>query len=199
MSEENGSDKKFILIRLGILFAVALFLSLVIILGMKCMNKGIDEDPEESVCSDTTEMDAESSVVSLQSASILSIPEEDVVLLREDSWEVSEVMIYVKQYEEPVVDYLPEAPTLSDLPYEALLLVKLWAEYSGVPDTQIEEVYVFNSQDTLYADLPVSGLDFEELCRTVDGRFVYFTRLYPLVSGNIIAGFENGIPIDSDE
>lgn len=198
MTENNTTDKKFILIRAGVLFVIAIILSIIIVLGLRCMNIGISENPDEETLSDTLNIGSDSSSnVQLQSASISSVPDAGVIVFREDSWEVSEVSIYVDATADPILDYLPIAPTSDEVSYEVLLLAKMWAEYNGVLEVDIDKVYVFNNQDTLYIDLPEPGMKYDALCRTVSTRFTFFTRLYPLVSGNVVSGYEDGIQIEN--
>jgi len=92
------------------------------------------------------------------------------------------------------MDSIPEAPTTSDIPYEALLVARRWASLAGVTESDLEKVYVFNRLDTLYVDLPAL-YDIDGLSRTIEGRFVCFTRLFVLAGGMPVSGFPDGSPL----
>lgn len=112
----------------------------------------------------------------------------------EDSWEATPCSIFIPVDPGLVLDTLPQAPSSDQRPYEAQLIVERWAEASGLPEERVDEVYVFNRSDTLYVDVP-QRMDVSTLKRTVESRFVCFTRLYLLVSGNPQMGMEEGIAL----
>ena len=58
----------------------------------------------------------------------------------------------------------------------------------------IDHVYVFTKFDTIYVDLP-SEADLSGLKLTIESRFICFTRLFPLVAGNVLSSYPEGIPL----
>jgi len=194
MLKFSSSDLRWYFIRLGIIAGIIILIYLTISIGMKTVNKtfGVDEnsaDIEEDV---ELYISQDSLYTSDQR---ISLPEiEDLPEGPEASWEMLPCSIYVSETSMPVVDSLPLAPEIEDKPLEALFLVRRWAIEAGIPDERIEQVYVFTKLDSIYVDLPVEG-DFLGLKLTIENRFICFTRLFPLVSGNLIASYPEGIPL----
>ena len=58
----------------------------------------------------------------------------------------------------------------------------------------IDKVYIFTKLDTIYVDLP-SEADLEGLKLTIESRFICFTRLFPLMAGNVLSSYPEGIPL----
>ena len=77
---------------------------------------------------------------------------------------------------------------------EAYFLVRRWAEESGLNKDEMEKVYVFTRLDTIYVDLP-QAMDYNSLKQTLESRFICFTRLFPIVSGNLLSEYTEGISL----
>ncbi len=189
-----GSDEPTVrfllrsLIFIGIVLAVCI---IVVLIGMKTVNSqlGLDTLPEqEQEVGDLTFAD------SLWVADISVIPKAEEIIIEgpEAGWPVTPCSIFVSGDSPALHDSLPEARTTRGIPYETLLVVKRWAAESGMPELDLNRIYVFNHLDSLYVDLPVA-LDFDGLRRTIEGRFICYTLLYPLVGGNLLSNYEDGI------
>jgi len=102
--------------------------------------------------------------------------------LAEQTWESTPCSIYLDSASSPVMDTLPEAPLRSQVPLELQLVVDAWAAHAGLGGDELSRVYAFSSHDTVFVDLP-QRMDMAALARTLEGRFVCFTRLFPIVGG----------------
>ena len=191
----GGSDESVVRFVLRSLILIGIILVAcvgVVLLGMNAVNSklGLDEmsGQEEMVSGDLTVAD------SLWVPDLTAVPEVDELLVEgpEAGWPVTPCSIYVSGDSEAFHDSLPEARTTEGIPYETLLVVKRWAALSEMPESDLDRIYVFNHLDSLYVDLP-AALDIFGLRKTIEGRFICYTRLYPLVGGNIISGYEDGI------
>ncbi|MEN8208894.1 MAG: hypothetical protein ABFR50_06555, partial [Candidatus Fermentibacteria bacterium] len=112
----------------------------------------------------------------------------------EATWEVTPCSIYVSESSSPVIDSLPTAPEIENKPLEALFLTKRWAAEAGIEEESLDQVYVFTKLDTIFVDLP-SERDFLGLKLTIESRFICFTRLFPIVAGNLLSSYPEGIPL----
>jgi len=157
-------------------------LALVFVLAMKVANRrlGLAEPGAEDDIGAT----------SAQTDSLL-VPQISAPQLRQSAsegpeagWSVTPCSLFTSAGSDAVLVQLPQAPTGAEIPYEALLLVRAWARQCGTAEEDLQKVWVFNSNDTVYVDLP-SMLDQEGLRRTLEARFVCFTRLFVLVGGNL--------------
>jgi hypothetical protein len=172
-----------VLLEVGIIAILAAGLFLV----MKMANKrlGLDEpDSTEEVTATSAQPD--SLVVPQMSA---PEPRSAAVEGPETGWPVTPCSLYTSGSSRAVVRQLPQAPSGAEIPYEALLVARAWALECGASEDDLQKVWVFNRQDTLYVDIP-SEYDFEGLRRTVEGRFVCFTRLFVLVGGSLYSSAE---------
>ena len=102
--------------------------------------------------------------------------------LAEQTWEPTPCSIYADSVSAPVMDTLPEAPSRSQVPLELQLVVEAWAAHAGLEGEELNRVYAFSSHDSVFVDLP-QRMDMAGLARTLEGRFVCFTRLFPIVGG----------------
>jgi hypothetical protein len=193
MLKLENSDLRGILIRLGVIAGIVVLIYFVISFGMKTVNKsfGITVGEETS-----DEVELYSPPESLYTSSErITLPEiEDLPEGPEASWEVTPCSIYVSESSQPVIDSLPTAPEIENKPLEALFLVKRWAAEAGIEDEFIDQVYIFTKLDTIYVDLP-SERDFLGLKLTIESRFICFTRLFPIVAGNLLSSYPEGIPL----
>lgn len=183
------------MLRSLIIISVVIFICIIVVLaGMKEMNRQLGLDDSE--LQEGTEVTESFPAESLWVPDLTMIPEieEQVADSPEAGWPVTSCSLYVSSGSTAVFDSLPEAVTTWDKPYETLLLVKLWALESGMPEVDIDRIYVFNHLDSLYVDLP-SALDLDGLRRTIEARFICYTRLFPLVGGNLVSSFEDGISL----
>jgi len=196
MSLIRGEDRRFILIRLAVVVGIVGILCLIALIGMGMVNDKL------GVSSGDSEQNLEEGIDPFATPDSLWMPDGGTELPQmavpsegpESSWEVMPCSLYTSGTSEAVLDSLPMAPSSEDKPFEALMLVKRWAEEYGIQDDYIDKVYVFNNYDTIYVDLP-SVCDIDGLSRTLESRFICFTRLYPLVAGNIMSAYPDGVPL----
>ncbi len=194
MLKLESSDQRGILIRLGVIVGIVILIYFAISFGMKTVNKsmGIEGSPNETIEDVELYISPESLYTSDER---MTLPEiEDLPEGPEASWEITPCSIYVSESSEPVIDSLPTAPGIDNKPLEALFLVKLWAAEAGIQVELIDQVYVFTKLDTIFVDLP-SERDFMGLKLTIENRFICFTRLYPLIAGNLLSSYPEGIPL----
>ena len=111
----------------------------------------------------------------------------------ESTWPATPCSIFTSGSSGARVLQVPQAPTTAGIPYEVLLVVRAWAFECGTAEQDLQKVYVFNRLDTLYVDLPSPG-DTDGLRRTLESRFVCFTRLFVLVGGSLFSD-AGGIPV----
>ena len=190
----NSSDRRFILIRLGIIFGVIILISVILAFGMKMINKSIGtqevdidevQDEEYSITPDSLWDEGDR----------FTLPEiEELPEGPEASWPLTPCSIYVTESSNVVIDSLPTAPIPAYKPLEAQFLIRRWAEESGMEGDIIDQVYVFTKLDTIYVDLP-SEADLDGLKLTIESRFICFTRLFPLMAGNVLSSYPEGIPL----
>ncbi|MCD4847701.1 MAG: hypothetical protein K8R76_05885 [Candidatus Aegiribacteria sp.] len=190
----NSPDRRFILIRLGILAGAIILLSVILAFGMKMINKSIGtqqvdidevQDEEYSIIPDSLWDDGDR----------FTLPEiEELPEGPEASWPLTPCSIYVTESSEVVIDSLPTAPIPAYKPLEAQFLIRRWAEESGMEGEIVDQVYVFTKLDTIYVDLP-SEADLNGLKLTIESRFICFTRLFPLMAGNILSAYPEGMPL----
>ncbi len=194
MLKLENSDLRGILIRLGAIAGIIILIYIAISFGMKTVNKSLGTDGSTDETSEDVELylPPESLYVSGEG---ITLPEiEDLPEGPEASWEVTPCSIYVSESSGPVIDSLPTAPEIEGKPLEALFLVKRWAAEAGIEDEYIDQVYIFTKLDTIYVDLP-SERDFLGLKLTIESRFICFTRLFPIVAGNLLSSYPEGIPL----
>ncbi|MCK5116615.1 MAG: hypothetical protein KAR44_08435 [Candidatus Aegiribacteria sp.] len=194
MLKLESSDLRGILIRLGVIAGIIILIYIAISLSMNSVNRSLGTDGNTDETSEDVELylPPESFYTSGEG---ITLPEiEDLPEGPEASWEVTPCSIYVSESSEPVIDSLPIAPEIEDKPFEALFLVKRWAAEAGIEDEYIDQVYIFTKLDTIYVDLP-SERDFLGLKLTIESRFICFTRLFPIVAGNLLSSYPEGIPL----
>lgn len=184
-----GGLVRSILIELGVILALALLFSA----GMKIANRrlGAESDPTEDLPPDTLPV---SGFVSVQDIATSRPEQQTRGEGPESAWDVTPCSLFVSASSQAVMTELPEAPSVGDIPLETLLVVRRWAALCGTDEADLEKVYSFNRKDTLYVDLP-RVLDFEGLRRTVEGRFVCYTRMFVLAAGMPVSGYPDGIPL----
>lgn len=191
MSFIQGEDRRFILVRLIVVAGIVGILALIALLGMGMVNDNLDVTPDDAQEEGVDPFAVPDSLWMPDGGT--ELPDEAVLSEGpESSWDVSPCSIFVSGTSEAVVDSLPMAPTPEDKSLEALLLVRMWAEEYGIGDDHIDEVYVFHNYDTIYVDLP-NPCDIDGLKRTLESRFICFTRLFPLVAGNILSAYPDGV------
>ncbi|MCK5785587.1 MAG: hypothetical protein KAH54_03400 [Candidatus Sabulitectum sp.] len=109
-------------------------------------------------------------------------------------WKVTPCSVFVTSESEVIIDSLPESPGPASRNTELQLLVELWADHSGFSPGELEKLWVFASGDSCFVDLPRSG-DWQGIVRTIEGRFISYTVLFPFVAGEVLEGFEDGISV----
>lgn len=194
MLKLESGDLRGILIRLGVIAGIIVLAYFVISFGMKTVNKsmGIEESSDETA----SDVELYTSTEELYtSENRITLPEiEDLPEGPEASWEITACSIFVLESSQPIIDSLPIAPNVMDKPLEALFLVERWASEAGIEDEFMNQVYVFTKFDTIYVDIPYEK-DFLGLKQTIENRFICFTRLFPLVAGNLLSSYPEGIPL----
>ncbi len=177
-----------ILVELGVILLLALLFSV----GMKIANRRLGaENPVEDLQADTVQVSGGASVPDIAT----SRPERQLNGEGpESAWDTTPCSLFVSASSQAVMTELPEAPSTRDIPLETLLVTRSWAALCGTGEADIEKVYTFNRMDTLYVDLH-GTLDFEGLKRTIEGRFVCYTRMFVLVAGMPVSGYPDGIPL----
>lgn len=194
MPELARKDTRWILIRLGVVVCIILACYLLVSMGLKLFNKSLGLEREEG--------EAVEEPQALEAPQVLYTPEDRIALPEieelpegpEASWEMSPCSLWVPGTSEPVVDSLPEAPSVEHKPLEALFLVRKWAMEAGLDEEDAGMVFVFTRLDTIYVDLPVER-ELEGLKRTIESRFICFTRLFPMVAGNLRSAYPEGISL----
>ncbi|RKZ03165.1 hypothetical protein DRQ21_06475 [Candidatus Fermentibacteria bacterium] len=109
-------------------------------------------------------------------------------------WKSTPCSLFVTSESDAVLDSLPQSPGPESRNTELQLLIELWADCSGFEPLEIERVWAFASGDTCFIDLP-RQVDWQGVVKTVEGRFISFTVLFPFVAGELVEGFEDGIPV----
>ncbi len=193
MSLLDREDSKWLLPRFAVVLGLVFMCYLVVYVGLKMFNEslGLERGEEKDAGSEAPPDTAETVYMPVAPAlpDSVELPEGP-----EASWEVTPCSLWVPGSDTPLPDSLPVAPEIRLKPLETLLLVELWAESTGISGEDLEKVYVFNRMDTLYVDMPVEW-DVETLKRTLESRFICFTRMFPLVSGNLMHGYRDGLPL----
>ncbi|MBN2586070.1 MAG: hypothetical protein JXA64_03785 [Candidatus Fermentibacteraceae bacterium] len=193
MIKLERDDLRWILVRLGVIVIIIVVCFLVISLGMKMFNKSLGLEQQDGGQQDEGAPAVPETFYA--PGERLTLPEiEELPEGPEESWEITPCSLWVSGSGRPVVDSLPEAPSVMQKPLEALFLVRRWAVESGIGDEDISMVYVFTRLDTIYVDLPVER-DVTGLKLTIENRFICFTRLFPLVAGNIMSAYPDGISL----
>lgn len=109
-------------------------------------------------------------------------------------WKVTPCTLFVSAGSPGLADSLSEAPGPSERAAELQLLMELWATHAELTQTEIESVWAFSSGDTCFIDLPVSA-DWTCIARTIEGRFISYTVMFPFVAGEVVEGYESGISL----
>jgi len=190
----ESSDARWLLVRLGIIAVIIAVCYLVIMVGMNMFNRslGLDSD-EDGVEEDSGGPAAPQDFYTPDDR--LALPEvEELPEGPEASWAMTPCSIWVSASADPVVDSMPEAPGIPQKPLEALFLARRWAFEAGIGEEDLDMVYVFTRLDTIYVDLPEER-QLEGLKRTIESRFICFTRLFPLVAGNLMSSYPEGISL----
>ena len=193
MAGLQRNDLRWLGIRIGIIAVIVIVCILVVSIGMKTVNSSLGLETPEETASDSVEIYYSSD--SLYTAEQLVLPEpEDIPEGPEASWEVTPCSIYTSESSAPVIDSLPLAPSVEFKPMEATYLVRRCAQEIGMEEDELQKVYVFNDLDTIYVDLPREA-DLQGLKLTIESRFICFTRLFPLLAGNLMSSYPDGIGI----
>jgi len=187
-------DAKWILTRLAVIAGMIILLVIVISIGMKKLNKSMGIEDNSNEKDEDTEPYTPPANFYVSDENVPVSRAEELIIGPEASWEMTPCSIYVSGLSQPILDSLPAAPETKDKPLEALFLVKRWASEAGIENDDVDKVYVFTRLDTIYVDLPVEK-DFQSLKLTIENRFICFTTLFPLVSGNVLSSYPDGISL----
>lgn len=194
MPKLEREDSRWLLMRLVVVVCIILASYLIISLGLKLFNKTLGLERVDG--------GAEEEPQTLEAPRVFYTPEDRVALPEiealpegpEAAWEMTPCSLWVPGSSQPVVDSIPEAPSVEHKPLEAFFLVRRWAMESGMDEEDAGMVFVFTRLDTIYVDLPVER-ELEGLKRTIESRFICFTRLFPLVAGNLRSAYPEGISL----
>lgn len=163
-------------------------------MAMDSLNKKMGLEPDENLQSADT-------LLIEENLEAVTMPEFDPVQAAETGssvwapdWKITPCSLFVTAESDAILDSLPESPGPASRNTELQLLIELWADYSGFEPLEIERVWVFASGDTCFVDLPGS-CDWQGIVRTIESRFISYTVLFPFIAGEILEGFEEGIPV----
>lgn len=194
MSRLERKDVRWLLVRMLVIAGMIALCYLAISAGLSMFNKTLGLDRPEERVEEGTLQDYQPEIF-YSPESRVSLPEiEELPEGPEASWELTPCSLWVSGSSEPVVDSLPEAPAVPQKPLEALFLVRRWALEAGLDGEDLDMVYVFTRLDTIYVDLPEER-DVTGLKKTIESRFICFTRLFPLVAGNLMSRYPEGVPV----
>jgi len=192
--KNTGPEASRIVRSFVIVVVVAVLMGVSAKMAMNSLNKKMGLEIEESAtAADTlvTEENLEAVVMpeysttpSLETSSSIWAPD----------WKTTPCSIFVSENSDAILDSLQESPGPESRNTELQLLIELWADCSGFEPVEIERIWVFASGDTCFVDLPKPG-DWQGIVRTIEGRFISYTVLFPFVAGEILEGFEEGIPV----
>ena len=192
--KSTGPASSKIVRSLVIVVALAVLMGVFAKLAMDTLNKKLGIDTDRVAVSPDTALTEEN-----QEA--VAMPEFDPVEALETGssvwapgWKVTPCSLFVSAESDALPDSLPESPGPAARDTEFQLLVEMWAGHSGYSPVELERVWAFSSGDTCFVDLPRSG-DWQGLVRTIEGRFISYTVMFPFVAGEIVEGFEEGITV----
>lgn len=192
--KSTGVNPSRVVRSLIIVAAAAILLGVSAKMSMNSLNRkmGLESDAE---------LDSADTVITEANMEVMAVSEFDPNLLMETGssiwapgWKSTPCSIFIAGESDALLDSLPESPDPVSKATELQLLVELWADYSGFEAIEIERVWVFSSGDTCFVDLPRSA-DWQSIVRTIESRFISYTVMFPFVAGEIIEGFEGGIPV----
>lgn len=109
-------------------------------------------------------------------------------------WKVTPCSLFISSDGTFLLDSLPEARDSHDRATELQLLMELWAGHYGFTSGEVERVWAFARNDSCFIDLP-SQADWGAVVLTVESRFISFTMLFPFVAGELVSGYDSGIPV----
>jgi hypothetical protein len=192
--KNNGPSQARIIRSLIIVVAIAVLFGVISKMGMEMLNSkmGISlsdngESADSPVVLETGDIAQAAEFVQMdqvESASSVWVPD----------WKVTPCSVFVSAGSTGFADSLSEAPGPSERATELQLLMELWASHAEFTQTEIESVWAFSSGDTCFIDLPVA-VDWTGIARTIEGRFISYTVMFPFVAGEVVNGYESGIPL----
>ena len=189
-------DVRSLLIGLAAEIAIIAVIALVVWAAMGYVNRKLGVESNDR----TEDLDLRAGTEAEMAPEDLEVPvvPQDSLLAPDEvegvelDWEATPCSIYTDSSSSPLMDTLPEAPTRAEIPIELQMVVEAWAEHSGLEPSELEQVYAFSSHDSVYVDIP-RRMDFQALVMTLEGRFVCFTRLFPMVGGTQWDRYPSGI------
>ena len=177
-----------------VILAVALLFGFIARIGMGILNQkmGLDESAPEQA-DDAPDDLVDYSVPDVSDYQPVEMTESGSAVWNPD-WKATPCSLFISAQEEILVDSLPQAPGPADRPTELQLLMELWADRSGYSRSELDRVWAFSSGDTCFIDLPISP-DWLSVQRTIEARFVSYTRLFPYVAGEPVGQYDGGIAL----
>jgi len=192
--KSKGSGSSRVVRSLVIVVVLAVFMGVTAKLAMGVLNRKMGLESEE-----TTE--PADTVLTEQNTEAVAMPEFDPDMAVETGisvwapdWKSTPCSLFVTSESDAVLDSLPQSPGPESRNTELQLLVELWADYSGFEPMEIERVWAFASGDTCFIDLPRQA-DWQGVVNTIEGRFISFAVMFPFVAGELVEGYEDGIPV----
>ncbi len=191
-SNEPGSPR--IVRSLVIVVVLAVFMGVTAKLAMGVLNRKMGlESAGISEPADT--------VLTEQNMEEVAMPEFDPDMATETGisvwapgWKSTPCSLFVNSEADAVLDSLPQSPGPESRNTELQLLIELWVDYSGFEPLEVERVWAFSSGDTCFIDMPRPA-DWQGVVKTIEGRFISFTVMFPFVAGELVEGYEDGIPV----
>lgn len=177
-----------------IVVVVAVLMGVSAKMVMNSLNKKMGLETEESVTTADTLAIEENQEAVVMPEFVTTPALETGSSVWAPDWKNTPCSIFVSENSDAILDSLQESPGLDSRNTELQLLIELWADCSGFEPIEIERIWVFASGDTCFVDLPKPG-DWQGIVRTIEGRFISYTVLFPFVAGEILEGFEEGIPV----
>ncbi|MCD6588199.1 MAG: hypothetical protein J7K88_06580 [Candidatus Fermentibacteraceae bacterium] len=192
--KSNGPASSRVVRSLAIVVILAVLAGVTAKLAMGVLNTKMGLDSGETTQPADT-------ALSEQNMETVAMPEFDPDMATETGlsvwapdWKTTPCSLFVTSEADAVLDSLPQSPGPESKNTELQLLIELWADYSGFEPLEIERVWAFASGDTCFIDLPGSA-DWQGVVKTIEGRFICFTVLFPFVAGELVEGYEDGIPV----
>jgi hypothetical protein len=194
IKKPNGPSPARVVRSLIIVVVLAVLLGVLAKLLMNTLNRtmGIDSEANSAATDSTLSAEAQETVQMPELEPVVVIDTGSSVWVPD--WKLTPCSLFVTAESDAVIDSLPESPETATRNTELQLLVEMWAEHSGFSTAELDRTWAFASGDTCFVDLPRSA-DWYGIVRTIEGRFVSYTLMYPFIAGENIEGFEDGIPV----
>jgi hypothetical protein len=188
-------DSAFMIRSVLVLAGIAVLLGLTSSLVMRLINRKLDiEEPAPREETAQAEQQLPDTLATVEYTPVEPDITTEEVAPWDPRWPAAPCSVFVGENSAPVLDTIPEALSPDMIPVETQYLIESWGRASGLEETEIDRLWAFNRFDTLYVDMPRS-MDIGGLKRTLEGRFVCYTLLIPLVNGQVLESAGSGIPL----